>query len=178
MGSGDLRSAPTIRSGAIASSVRVLGALSLLLTAAAGVHAQDLQVLAGTWGLDQSATGPSGGRGGGVPGFPLATQLIIKVSSAEVVVDSDTGSARSTQTSTYKLDGTTTSVPGPLGWDTKAKAAVQDGKLAVTITRSIDGPNGTVGVNVTDVYSVDGSVLTITRTQGRTSQKLVYQKRS
>ncbi|MGH9202535.1 MAG: hypothetical protein ACRD2A_15025 [Vicinamibacterales bacterium] len=155
-----------------------LGVACLSLVAVAGVRAQDLQVLAGTWAVDQTATGASGGRGAGVPGFPLATQLVITVSPAEVVVDSDTGSARSTQTSTFKLDGTTTPIPGPLGWDTKAKAAIQDGKLAVTITRSIDGPNGPVGVNVTDVYSVDGPVLTITRTQARTSQKLVYRRKS
>jgi hypothetical protein len=53
------------------------------------------QALAGTWTLDPASKG--GGRGGGVPGFPLATQLTIKVSPAEVTVDSDTGSAQSIQ---------------------------------------------------------------------------------
>ncbi len=131
--------------------------------------------LAGTWALDQSA-GRGGGRGGGVPGFPLATTLVIKVSPTEVIVDSNTGSAQSIQTSVYTLDGSTTSVPGPLGWETTAKAAMDGDALKITIRRSIDGPNGPVGANVTDVYRVDGQVLTIERTLGKTTQKLVYRQ--
>jgi hypothetical protein len=137
--------------------------------------AQAPAVLAGTWKLATPAEGREG-RGGGVPGFPLATTLVIRVSPTEVVVDSDTGSARSIQTSTYKLDGSSTNVPGPLGWETSAKAAIDGGKLVVTVRRSIQGPNGPIGVNVTDAYSVDGNVLTIERTQGKNSQKLVYNK--
>jgi hypothetical protein len=131
--------------------------------------------LAGTWTLDQPA-GRGGGRGGGVPGFPLATTLVITVSPADVSVDSNTGSAQSIQTSVYRLDGTTTSVPGPLGWETTAKAAMDGDALRVTVRRSIDGPNGPVGATVTDVYRVDGSTLTIERTLGNTTQKLVYRK--
>jgi hypothetical protein len=132
--------------------------------------------LAGTWTLDQSAGRGGGGRGGGVPGFPLATTLDIKVSPTEVIVDSNTGSAQSIQTFVYKLDGSTTNVPGPLGWETTAKAAMDGDILKVTVRRSIDGPNGPVGANVTDVYRVDGSILTIERTLGNTTQELVYRK--
>jgi hypothetical protein len=131
--------------------------------------------LAGTWSLDQSA-GRGGGRGGGVPGFPLATKLVIKVSPTEVTVDSDTGSAQTIQTSVYKLDGSVTNVPGPLGWETTAKAAMDGDTLKITVRRSISGPNGPIGANVTDVYRVDGSVLTIERTLGSTTQKLVYRR--
>ena len=131
--------------------------------------------LAGAWTLDQAA-GRGGGRGGGVLGFPLATTLTIKVSPTEVVVDSNTGSAQSIQTSVYKLDGSETKVPGPLGWTTTAKASMDGEALKVSIHRSIDGPNGPVGATVTEVYRVDGSVLTIERTLGATTQKLVYRK--
>jgi hypothetical protein len=133
------------------------------------------QALAGTWTLDPASKG--GGRGGGVPGFPLATQLTIKVSPAEVTVDSDTGSAQSIQTSVYKTDGSSTNVPGPLGWETTAKAAWQGDSLAVTIRRSITGPNGPIGANVTDVYRVSGDTLTIERSLGQTTQKLVYKRK-
>ena len=149
-------------------------ALTTLLLAS--LSAQAPASLAGTWKLATPAEGREGRGGGGVPGFPLATTLVIKVSPAEVVVESDTGSARSIQTSTFKLDGSSTNVPGPLGWETSAKAAIDGGRLVVTIRRSIEGPNGPIGVNVTDAYSVDGNVLTIERTQGRNSQKLVYNK--
>lgn len=151
----------------------VLALTTLFVTSSS---AQAPSSLAGTWKLATPTEGREGRGGGGVPGFPLATTLVIKVSPTEVTVDSDTGSARSTQTFVYKLDGSSTNVPGPLGWETSAKAAVDGARLVVTIRRSIEGPNGPVGVNVTDAYSVDGNVLTIERTQGRTSQKLVYNK--
>jgi hypothetical protein len=153
--------------------VRALASVVVLsaLPADAGAQAN----LAGTWALDQSAA-RGGGRGGGVPGFPLATTLVIKVSATEVTVDSNTGSAQSVQTSVYTLDGSTTQVPGPLGWETTAKAGMDGDALKVTIRRTIEGPNGPIGASVTDVYRVEGSVLTIERTLGNTTQKLVYRK--
>jgi hypothetical protein len=148
---------------------------TLAVLLATCLSAQAPATLDGTWKL--ATPSEARGRGdGGVPGFPLATTLVIKVSATEVTVDSDTGSARTIQTSVYKLDGSATNVPGPLGWETTAKAAVDGSRLVVTVRRSIVGPNGPIGVNVTDAYSVDGNVLTIERTQGRTSQKLVYNK--
>jgi hypothetical protein len=156
--------------------IQLAWAVALTTLCVASSSAQAPASLAGTWKLATPAESREGRGGGGVPGFPLATTLVIKVSPTEVVVDSDTGSARSIQTSTFKLDGSSTNVPGPLGWETSAKAAVDGARLVVTIRRSIQGPNGPVGVDVTDAYSVDGNVLTIERTQGRTSQKLVYNK--
>jgi hypothetical protein len=164
-----------IMMGVSRTSIQFAWVLSLTTLLVAPSSAQAPASLAGTWKLATPADGREG-RGSGVPGFPLATTLVIKVSPTEVVVDSDTGSARSIQTFVYKLDGSSTNVPGPLGWETSAKAAIDGGRLVVTIRRSIEGPNGPVGVNVTDAYSVDGNVLTIDRTQGRTSQKLVYNK--
>ncbi len=133
--------------------------------------------LAGTWTFDRQASAVGSGRGGGVPGFPQANQLVIRVTPADVSVDSDTGSAGATQTSIYKLDGSTTDVPGPLGWKTTAKAAWQNESLVVTVRRTIDGPNGPIGANVTDTYSVTGTVLTVERRLGATVQKLIYNRK-
>jgi hypothetical protein len=69
-------------------------------------------LLPGTWTPATPAEGREGD--GGVPQFPLATMLVIKVSPPEVILDSDTGSARSRQKSIYELDGISTNVPGPL----------------------------------------------------------------
>ena len=157
--------------------MRIALAITLALGLSGQAFAQGNPGLAGTWTLDPASKG-GGGRGGGVPGFPLATQLVIKMSPAEVTVDSDTGSAQSIQTSVYKTDGSTTNVPGPLGWETTAKAAWQGDSLAVTIRRSITGPNGPIGANVTDTYRVSGDTLTIERSLGQTTQKLVYQRKS
>ena len=136
------------------------------------IFAQGNPNLAGTWMLDRGAG--TGGRG--IAGIPLATTLVIKVSPVEVTVDGDTGSGQTVQTAAFKLDGSANPVPGPLGWDTRAKAAWESGTLVVTTRRSMQGPTGTMGVDVKDVYSVDGDVLTIDRSMGRVMQKLVYRK--
>ena len=159
------------------ASLRTALTVTLALGLCAHALAQGTQNLAGVWALDTSANSGRG-RGGGVPGFPLATQLVIKVSPTEVTVDSDTGSAQSIQTSVYKLDGSVTSVPGPLGWETTAKASWQGDTLAVTIRRTITGPNGPIGANVTDVYRVSGDTLAIERTLGQTTQKLMYRRKA
>jgi hypothetical protein len=156
-----------------------LAALLLLLLTfvSTGLLAQGNPALAGTWTFDRQASAVGSGRGGGVPGFPQASQLTIKMTPTEVVVDGDTGSAGTIQTSVYKLDGSTTDVPGPLGWATTAKAAWQGDNLVVTIRRTIDGPNGPIGANVTDTYSVAGGVLTVERRLGATVQKLIYNRK-
>ena len=56
--------------------------------------------------------------------------------------------------STYRLDGSETVVPGPLGWDTRAKATRRDGALVIAVTRTIDGPDGKLRFEISDVYRV------------------------
>ncbi|MNC89289.1 hypothetical protein D3C83_51990 [compost metagenome] len=109
--------------------------------------------------------------------MPLATDMRITVTPAEVTIDTNTGSAQSIQTAVYKLDGAETSVPGPLGWTNKARASTKDSALVVSTIRSLEGPNGPVGAEIVDVYSVSGDVLTLERTQGRTKQKLMYNRK-
>ncbi|HET9194516.1 MAG TPA: hypothetical protein VFO21_16655 [Vicinamibacterales bacterium] len=152
--------------------------VAILLIAAAipaPARAQVDAALAGTWTLGGEAG--RGGRGA-VPGVPVATRLVIKVAPGQVTVDSNTGSAESIQTAVYKLDGSETTVPGPLGWTVKAKAAWKDSALVVSTIRSLEGPNGPIGAEIVDVYTVTGDALTIERTQGRNKQKLSYKRQS
>ena len=137
--------------------------------------AQSNPSLAGTWTLDRGAT-PTGRGAGGINGIPLAGTMIIKLSATEVTVDSDTGSGQSMQTFVYKLDGSSNVVPGSLGWETQAKAAWDAGTLVIMTRRSMQGPTGTMGVETKDVYRVAGDVLTIERSLGRATQKLIYKK--
>ena len=156
--------------------MRCAAALVLLIAVvSAPARAQVDPALAGTWTLGGEAG--RGGRGG-VPGVPVATRLVIKVAPGQVTVDSNTGSAESIQTAVYKLDGSETTVPGPLGWTVKAKAAWKDSALVVITIRSLEGPNGPIGAEISDVYSVSGDALTIERTQGRNKQKLTYKRQS
>lgn len=154
---------------------RSLALWMTLATPAGGValYAQGPDALAGAWTLQQEP----GGRGGRIPGVPIATELAIKVSPTEVTIDANTGSAQTIQTSVYKLDGSETAVPGPLGWTVKAKAAWKDSALVVNTVRSIEGPNGPIGAEFVDVYTVTGGELTIRRTQGRNTQTLRYGRR-
>ena len=149
----------------------------VLMAIAAPAHAQVSPALAGNWTLAENDAAGRGGRGGGIPGVPLATAMIIKLSPSEVTIDTNTGSAQSIQTAVYKLDGTETTVPGPLGWTNKAKASTRDSTLVVSTMRSLEGPNGPIGAEVVDVYTVAGNVLTLERTQGRNKQKLVYNRK-
>lgn len=155
-------------------------AIGLFLAAAVVVFgaevpaaAQGNPALAGSWTLDES-----GGGRGGIRGIPIATELDIALSPAEVTVDSNTGSARTIQTFHYKLDGTETDVPGPLGWSNTATARWDGDRLVVTSRRTLEGgPNGPMSVEVTDAYVTEGDTLTIERTQGRRTDELVYHRR-
>lgn len=129
--------------------------------------------LAGTWVLDESA-----GGGGGIRGIPIATELVIRVSPSDVRMESNTGSARAFQSFVYALDGRVTEVPGPLGWSNTASARWDGDRLVVTSKRTLEGgPSGPMGVEVIDVFVVAGDVMTIERSQGRRTDKLVYTRK-
>ena len=153
----------------LATVILLAGVSALVLTG------QGNAALAGSWTL---ADGGGGGRrGGGIPGVPLATEVVITVSPTTVTVDTNTGSAQTKQTAVYRLDGSETTVPGPLGWTVTAKAAWKDSTLVVNTLRSLEGPNGPIGAEVIDVYRVEGDVLTVERSQGRARQQLVYNRK-
>jgi hypothetical protein len=154
---------------------RSCASLVAIIVLSAVMFAQGNANLAGTWAIDRSAT-PTGRGAGGINGIVIAGTLVITVSPNDVTVVTDTGSGQTLQTSVYKLDGSNNPVPGPLGWDTKAKALWEGTNLVVITRRSMTGPTGPMGVDVKDVYSVAGDVLTIDRSMGRVTQKLVYRK--
>ena len=102
--------------------------------------------------------------------------MVIAESATEVTIQTNTGIENQLVAATYRLDGSENPVPGPLGWDTRASARRQDGNLVVTIKRSIDGPEGKVNFEIRDVYTVAGNVLTLERSQGSRSQKMLYNR--
>jgi hypothetical protein len=143
-----------------------------VLAALLALAAQTSSGLAGTWTLDPAGRG---GRGN-FAGYSTATRMVIAESATEVTIQTNTGIENQLVAATYRLDGSENPVPGPLGWDTRASARRQDGKLVVTIKRSIEGPEGKLNFEVRDVYTVAGNVLTLERSQGSRSQKMVYQR--
>jgi len=167
-----MRGLSTMRSGLIV-------ALVVAVWLPAQVQAQGNSALAGTWSLDTTkaettvrAAGP--GRAGGPP----PTKLVFTLSSNEVSLSSDTGTNRAMETAVYPLSGPERKVPGPLSWTTLAKAAWDGDKLVVNISRIIEGPAGDIKIEMKDVYSVTGTVLTLERFQGPDSWKSTYNKAS
>jgi hypothetical protein len=138
-------------------------------TAAGGSATNTTAGFPGAWVIDRNRSARGNFAGMAPPG-----RLQIAQSAAEISVATDTGTANQLTKAVYKLDGSENEIPGPLGWDTRARASMQDGKLVVTMRRSIDGPDGKLTFDIKDVYSVEGSTLTLERSQGSRSQQLVY----
>jgi len=125
--------------------------------------------MSGSWLIDRTRSGRGNFAGLAPPG-----RLEIAQSATEMSIATDTGTENQLQTTVYRLDGSETEVPGPLGWETRARATLKDSTFAVTMKRSIDGPDGPLMFEIRDVYTLSGSTLTLERTQGAATQKLVY----
>jgi len=113
------------------------------------------------------------GRRPNFAGYSTPTRLTICDAGDTITVEGDTGTEGQMQATTYRI-GADVAVPGPLGWDTRARAVRRDGALAVAVSRSIDGPSGTLRFEISDVYRVENGVLTLERSQGTRTQKTSY----
>ena len=110
-------------------------------------------------------------------GLSSPTRIVITESTTAITVETDTDTDNEMVAAVYRLDGSENPAPGPLGWETRARAAKQDGRLVVTMQRSIEGPDGLMTFEIKDVYSVDGNTLTLERSQGTRTQRLMYTRR-
>jgi hypothetical protein len=128
--------------------------------------------ISGEWTLANQS-----GRGN-FAGYSTPTRLSIVESQGQVTIAGDTGTENQMTSSTYRLDGSETVVPGPLGWDTRAKATRRDGALVIAVTRTIDGPDGKLRFEISDVYRIDNGVLTLERSQGSRTRKMTYGRRA
>ncbi len=127
--------------------------------------------LSGQWQL----SGQSGR--GNFAGYSTPTRLTIAESANDVTIETNTGTEGQMASATYRLDGSETVVPGPLGWDTRAKASRRDGALVIAVTRTIDGPDGKIRFEISDVYRMENGVLTLERSQGSRTRKMTYARR-
>jgi hypothetical protein len=129
--------------------------------------------LSGRW--TAAGQGGRGGRGN-FAGFSRPTRIVIAESAGEVSVSTDTGTQNQMQTAVYKLDGAEHQIPGPIGWDTRATAAREGGRLVVTIERTVEGPDGPLKFTIKETYSADADVLTLERSQGTRTQRMTYSR--
>jgi hypothetical protein len=134
----------------------------------------------GTWTLDPAASGaPAGGGGGGggrggrggILGMGPTT---VKQSATELTVESTMGDNKVTRT--YKLDGTESknTVMGRGGNQMEQLSVAKwDGARLNIVTKSTFNDQT---FETTEVWSVDGSTLTVESTNARGTQKRVYKK--
>ena len=131
--------------------------------------------LSGTWALQMDANAARNRRP--ITGLSIGTQLVVRHSPAEVTIESNTGTENSIVSTTYKLDGSQHEIPGPIGWETRAKSTWDGTTLVASIRRSVQGPEGELVFEIRETYSVKGDTLTLERTQGKTVQTLVYNRK-
>jgi len=157
--------------------------LSAALALPALAWAQAKGDFSGTWTLDEAKSDPApagrggGGGGGGRGGGGTPSKLVIKQTASELTVESTLPSGM--QTAAYKLDGSESVNKTAIG-ESRSKASWDGANLVISSAQSISTPQGNFDIQVKDVYSVAGGVLTLTttRTTGRgdATRKLVFNK--
>jgi len=166
-------------------TVIVAVALTALVALPAASWAQAKPDFSGTWKLDEAKSDPApagrggGGGGGGRGGGAAATSMTIKQTAAQLSIDRVTG--QGTQTALYKLDGSESVNKMGMG-DSTSKASWDGSKLVIATSMTMQGPNGSMSMDSKEVYSLDGSVLTVetsrTTPMGAQNRRLVYSKGS
>jgi hypothetical protein len=134
----------------------------------------------GTWTLDPAASGApagggggGGGRGGGRGGILGMGPSTVKQSATDLVVESTMGENKVTRT--YKLDGSESKNTITTGRGTMEAVSVAkwDGnKLSIVTKQTFNDQT----FETTEVWSVDGSTLTVESTSARGTTKRVYKK--
>jgi hypothetical protein len=151
----------------------VIAAAILALATVAWAQKPDFS---GTWTLDPAsapAAGGGGGRGGG--GSALGNgPATVKQTADALTIERTMGDAKVTLT--YKLDGTESrnmmSGRGGESIDSVSTAKWDGPKLTIVTKQEVGGQVS----ESTQVWTVDGSTLTVETTNARGTQKRVYKK--
>lgn len=131
----------------------------------------------GTWTLDPAASGMPGGGGGGgrggrggILGMGPTT---VKQTATDLTVEGTMGGNPVTRT--YKLDGSESKNTITTGRGTmeSVSTAKWDGNKLTIVTKQSFGDQT---FETTEVWTVDGSMLTVESTSARGTQKRVYKK--
>jgi hypothetical protein len=127
----------------------------------------------GTWTLDP-ASAPAAGGGGGEGGALGNGPATIKQTADALTIERTMGDAKATLT--YKLDGTESRNMlmgrGGRQADTVSTAKWDGRKVTILTKQEMDGQLS----EFTQVWTVEGSTLTVETTNARGTQKQVYKK--
>ena len=152
--------------------------VAFMLGAQATSLAQARPDFSGTWRISQSKS--SRNVVGNTPDIQFPSQLEVKQTATDISVTATSVRQRPVA-ATYKLDGSKVNVQAPEGITETGEATLNGSTLIISSRRSFSSPAGDVVVDFKEVWSLNGSELTIekTRTQvGDTpsTQKAVYDK--
>ena len=158
---------------------RAVLTLTVLISAGAvGLQAQGRDQFAGTWKLNTDKSEMGGGRGGGGQrgrgmGGGMMAELVVTASASELSVEAGE------RTTTYKLDGSEFTIPGPRG-DARAKARVEGSQILIESTSTFEGPNGAMTITSKETWEIQDGSLVITTVyttpRGDRTTKRVYDK--
>src|SRR5262245_8887545 len=134
---------------------------TFVIAALSGPAAQARPDLSGTWVLDFDKSGPEvAGNGADVP-FP--GQMVVTQSTADLSVRR-TSVRHAPFAAAYKLDGSKVNVEAPAGITETGEARFDAATLVIRSRRSFPSPAGDAVVEFTEVWSVNGNVLTVKKT--------------
>jgi hypothetical protein len=157
--------------------VAVLLGLTLLLGVPSGALAQAKPDFSGTWKFNQGKSTP--GIAGNTPNIPFPSQIVVKQSPTEFYVLS-TSVRQAPVAATFKLDGSKVTVEAPRGITETGEAKFEGSAIVITTRRSFSSPAGETVVDFKEIWSLNGTVLTIEKTRSEggesTSEKAVYDK--
>jgi hypothetical protein len=148
-----------------------VGVIAAAILAVATVAWAQKPDFSGTWTLDPAGAPAGGGGGGGALGNGPST---VKQTADALTIDRTMGDLKVTLT--YKLDGSESRnmMTGRGGQPVDSISTVKwDGlKLAIVTMLVVDGQLA----ESTQVWTVEGSTLTVESTNARGTQKRVYKK--
>ena len=152
-----------------------VGLMVAAVLAVATVASAQKPDFSGTWTLDPASAPAAGGGGRGGGGGALGNgPATVKQTADALTIERTMGEAKVTLT--YKLDGTESRnmMMGRDGQqaDTMSTAKWDGAKLTIVTKREMDGQL----TESTQVWTVDGSTLTVETTSPRGAQKRVYKK--
>ena len=150
-----------------------MGVIATAILAVATVAWAQKPDFSGTWTLDPASAPAGGGRGGG--GGALGNgPAIVKQAADALTIERTMGDAKVTLT--YKLDGSGSrnmmAGRGGQQVDSLSTAKWDGSKLTILTKQEMDGQL----TESTQVWTVDGSTLTVETTNARGTQKRVYKK--
>jgi hypothetical protein len=148
-----------------------VGVMAAAILAVATVAWAQKPDLSGTWTLDPASAPAGGGGGGGALGNGPVT---IKQTADALTVERTMGDAKVTLN--YKLDGTDSRnmLIGPAGQQVDSMSNAKWNGPALTIVTKVE-MDGKLAES-TQVWTVQGSTLTVETTSARGTQKRVYKK--